>query len=129
MKKCIKAICVAGLIVTTMGMSAYAGSDYEGYCVSVAKFNGNGYSDYQTKSTAGADGYIKSDTVGGSYEVDVRMESDDGDGAWLRDVTDGTNKAIPGTSKQKKGCSVRAEFSNNITTPVNIIVDGEWKSN
>lgn len=129
MKKIIKAMLITGSALLLMGTSAFAGSSYEQYSLVVGRFNGSAFSFYQTKATAGADGYIDSNEVGGSYKVDVRMESDDGNGEWLRNVTDGTNKAIPGTSKQKKGCSVRAEFSNDITTPVDVRVMGEWKSN
>ncbi len=129
MKKIIKGMAITGAALLLMGSSALAGSSYEQYSLVVGKFNGSSFSYSQTKATGGADGYIDSYEVGGSYKVDVRMESDDGNGSWLRNVTDGTNKAIPGTSKQKKGCSVRAEFSNDITTPVDVLVIGEWKSN
>lgn len=129
MKKIVKFIGVTGVAIALIGSSAIAGSSYEEYDVRVGRFNGSGLSPEQTKSTAGADGYIKSSEVGGSYVVDVRMKSEDGNGGWLRNVSDGTQDALPGTSKQKKGCTVYAQFSNDITTPVVVQVEGEWKSN
>lgn len=109
--------------------ASFAGTSFSGYNTTVGKFNGSGYSGYQTKSISGANGQIASTSVGGDYVVDVRMNSSKGDGSWLRNVTDGTNKEVPGNSAQTTGSSVRLQFSNNINTPVDVQVSGSWKSN
>lgn len=106
-----------------------AGNKYSGYNTTVGRLNGNGYTKYQTKSTSGANGYIKSKTVGGKYLVDVRMNSSSGNGSWVRDLDDKDNRSLPGSSKTKSGCEVRAQFSNDLTTPVAVQVEGKWKSN
>ena len=129
MRKLLKGITGVVLMAAVIETASFAGTSYGKYNTVVGRFNGNGYSDYQTKVTAGADGYIKSESVGGNYVVDVRMQSSAGNGAWLRDLDDGTKAYLPGTSNQKKGCSVRAQFSNDWCTPVTVQVKGEWKSN
>ncbi len=128
-RKMLKAFAAAGVTVMLFSTVACAGTTYSGYNTTVGKLNGNGYSNYQKKTTAGANGYIKSNKVGGKYEVDARMNSTSGNGAWLRNLDDGTNASLPGNSKQIAGCSVRVQFSNDVLTPVNVQVDGEWKSN
>ncbi len=129
MKKIIKSVSVMGLAIMMFGAVAFAGTSYSGYNTTVGKFNGSGYSGYQTKSISGANGYILSTSVGGSYVVDVRMNSSSGSGSWLRNVTDGTQAELPGSSYQTSGTSVRAQFSNDINTPVDVQVVGSWKSN
>lgn len=128
-KKLIKAGAIAGIVGILVGSSAYAGTASEFYATVVGRFNGIGYSYYQTKATSGKDGYISSDRVGGNYKVDVRMENSSASGSWLRNVTDGTQKAVPGHSKHTKGSQVRLRFSNDAFTPVAVAVTGYWKSN
>lgn len=128
-KSLIKAGVIAGVVGVLLGSTAYAGTAKELYITIVGRFNGCGYSYNQTKAVGGKDGYIYSNTVGGKYKVDVRMESSSASGEWLRNVTDGTQKAVDAHSKHTKGSQVRLKFSNDITTPVNVEVDGDWKSN
>lgn len=99
------------------------------YNTTVGKFNGSGYSDYQVKAVSGANGWIESEKVGGSYTVDVRMNSSAGNGKWFRNLGDGLTGELPGNSAQVSGSNVRLRFSNDITTPVNVQVIGNWKSN
>ena len=127
--KILKAATLGCAAVMMFSTVAWAGTSYSGYNTTVGRFNGSGYSGYQTKSIAGANGYIKSTKVGGDYVVDVRMNSSAGNGAWLRNVGDNTSDYVPGKSTQLNGTSVRLEFSNDITTPVNTQVEGTWKSN
>ena len=129
MKKVIKSVLTMGIALIMFGTAAFAGASYSGYNTIVGKFNGCGYSGYQTKATGGANGYIMSTMVGGDYEVDVRMTSSSGSGSWLRNVTDGTWGELQGSSYQTSGTSVRAQFSNDISTPVDVQVTGQWKSN
>lgn len=128
-KKLIKAGAVAGIVGLLIGSTAYAGTDMKYYSTVVGRFNGCGYCNYQTKAVSGKDGYISSSKVGGKYKVDVRMESSSGSGDWLRNVTDGTQKAVKAHSKHTKGSQVRLKFSNDALTPVAVGVSGYWKSN
>ncbi|MDE6852804.1 MAG: hypothetical protein K2J67_10035 [Lachnospiraceae bacterium] len=128
-KKLIKVGAIAGIVGMLVGSTAYAGTAAHPYGTVVGRFNGYGYSSYQTKVYAGKDGYIYSTEVGGKYKVDVRMASSVGNGAWLRDVTDGTQKAVKAHSKQTKGSKIRMQFSNDALTPVTVYVEGFWKSN
>lgn len=128
-KNLIKAGAIAGMVGMLIGGTAYAGTTAKYYSTVVGRFNGSGYCGYQTKAVSGKDGYIYSDTVGGKYKVDVRMENSSASGEWLRNVTDGTQKPVKGHSKLTKGSQVRLKFSNDITTPVTVAVDGNWKSN
>lgn len=128
-KRIIKLAAVAGIAGVLLGGTAYAGTAAEYYGTVVGRFNGYGYSEYQTKVFDGKNGYIYSSTVGGKYKVDVRMASSKGNGEWLRNVTDGTQKPVKAHAKQTKGCKVRLHFSNDAFTPVTVHVGGTWKSN
>lgn len=128
-KNIFKGVTVASLATMLFAATAFAGTTSTSYNTTVGKFNGSGYSDYQTKTTGGANGWIDSTQVGGDYVVDVRMNSSAGNGSWLRNLDDGTSAALPGSSKQTAGSSIRLKFSNDLTTPVNVQVKGSWKSN
>src|SRR3712207_1377102 len=101
-----KTVLVSGLTIMMMTSTAMAGTSYSRYNTSVGRLNGNGYTGYQKKSISGANGYIKSASVGGHYVVDVRMNSSSGHGVWVRHLDDQENRSLPGSSKMKKGCSV-----------------------
>ena len=124
-----KTVVTTSLAIMMLTATAMAGNTYSNYNTTVGRLNGNGYTPYQTKSTSGANGYIKSTTVGGKYLVDVRMNSSSGNGKWVRDLDDQDNRSLPGSAKMKSVCYVRAQFSNDLTTPVAVQVAGQWKSN
>lgn len=126
LKKTVVATSLTVMMVTT---AAVAGTSYSNYNTTVGRLNGNGYTGYQAKNKAGANGYIKSTNVGGNYVVDARMNSSSGNGSWVRDLDDCENRSLPGNAKMKKGCSVRTQFSNDLNTPVAVQVTGSWKSN
>ena len=128
-KKLIKTAAVAAMAGMLVGSAAYAGTTATYYSTVVGKFNGCAYTSYQTKAVSGKNGYINSNTVGGKYKVDVRMESSSASGDWLRNVSDGTKEEIKAHSKHTKGSQIRLKFSNDALTPVSVAVDGEWKSN
>lgn len=128
-KKFLRGITATSLAAVLFTATAFAGTSTTTYNTTVGKFNGSGYSGYQTKSISGANGWLYSTMVGGNYKVDVRMNSSSGNGSWLRNVTDGTSASLPGKSTQRAGSSIRLKFSNNVTTPVNVQVVGSWKSN
>lgn len=124
-----KKFAVLGLALglLAVGGAAEAGTSYSGYNTTVGKFNGSGYTAYQTKTTSGAYGNLNSTTVGGSYTVDARMQSSTGTGAWVRSVGDNDSRTLP--NSVSSGRSARAEFSNDATTPVDVQVSGSWRSN
>lgn len=120
-----------GVAICSIGSSmVYAGTSYSSYNTTVGRFNGSGYTGYQTKTTSGANGNLRSKSVGGSYVVDARMIESNGTAAsWRRNITDNKNYALDGHYSHKKGDRVRVQFSNDLTTPVNVQVTGSWKSN
>jgi len=129
MKKFIKVGAISALLAIVMSTAAYAGTVYKNYVVAIGRFNGSGYTDEQTKKTTGTKGRIDSDTVGSDYVVDVRMQNDAGHGAWVRDLSDNMILNIPVVDALAAGTKVKLKFSNDITTPVNVVVQGQWKSN
>lgn len=118
-----------GLAVGLMafGGAVQAGTSYSSYDTTVASFNGSGYTGYQTKTNAGTYGNLNSSNVGGSYTVDARMQASSGTGAWARSVTDSDSRNL--SNSVPKGTSARVQFSNDVTTPVNVQVTGSWRSN
>ncbi len=50
-----------------------ASTRYKNYDTTVGKLNGNGYTGYQTKIVSGANGTLRSNSVGGKYKVDVQV--------------------------------------------------------
>ena len=121
---------LTGVLAIATSVSVSAGTTYTGYNTTVGDQNGSGYTGYdQEKTTRGANGNIKSGSVGGIYVVDVRMQDQQGNnGAWTRNVTDGTNASLGGHTNHIKGDLMRAEFSNDIGTPVDVQVTGSWRS-
>jgi len=127
----IKTAVITSAVVLLLGSSAYAGTTMEDYGTTVGRFNGSGFTSYQTKTYTSEKGFLYSNAVGGNYTVDVRMVSSARKKAkWVRDVDDNTHYSIP-TNKDtiKKGNNVRLEFSNDLTTPVRVEVEGQWMSN
>lgn len=125
--KNVLAICAVLTLGSTM---VYAGTSYKTYSTTVGRFNGNGYTAYQTKSISGANGGLSSHNVGADYVVDVRMQEDDGTaGSWTRNVDDNSYYDLDGNVNHKQGDYIRLHFSNDWNTPVAVQVDGSWKSN
>ena len=130
MKKIIRFIIPTVCIIVVMGVLSYAGTSYSKYNTTVGRFNGNGYTGFQKKAWSGANGVLKSSSVGGGYHVDARMIDTKGHvGKWTRRVNSKRTYTLGGNSKHRKGKSVRVQFSNDLTTPVAVQVTGKWKSN
>lgn len=122
-------LAVLGLVVGlfTFAGIAEAGTSYTSYSTSVGKFNGNGYTAYQTKTTTGATGNLRSTSVGGKYTVDARMQASSGTGSWVRSVNSNETRNL--SNSVSKGSSARVQFSNDLSTPVAVQVSGTWRSN
>lgn len=128
MKKISKVLLTVFLFILLSGTAVFAGTTATVYSTMVARLNGSGYTPYQTKAYTGNSGVLYSETVGGGYVVDARMEGAY-DAAWIRDVNDYQTRTLPSNSNQKAGSSIRVQFSNDWNTPVNVLVEGDWKSN
>lgn len=128
--KVTKVIAIGLCCVTLLGITALAGTKFEFYDTTVGKVNGNGYTGFQTKVTTGAAADLYSYIVGGNYEVDVRqIDTKGNNGSWCRNVVDDQDRFVDGHSGHTAGSSVRLQFSNNLTTVVDIQVQGQWASN
>lgn len=129
MRKFFKTGLACFCFVMMLGFTAQAGTEFADFNTTVGKFNGSGYTGTQRKAYSGANGYVSTSSVGGGYSVDARMVSGNIKGGWTRGISGNCGQELPGNSQQKKGKNVRVQFSNNITTPVNVQVTGRWKSN
>lgn len=120
---------LAFLLLTTL---AFATSGLSAWCI-VPALNGSANSeDTGVKETTGSSAYLYSATVGGGYEVDCRQRdlSNNVSGAWTRDISSVNNAAyLEGVSRMFAGHEVYLQFSNNLTTPVRVEVNGSWDSN
>ncbi|MBS2771894.1 hypothetical protein PNH38_14410 [Anoxybacillus rupiensis] len=127
MKK--KKITILGLAIglIAFGGAVQAGTSWSEYNTTVGKFNGSGYTGYQTKAYSGTYGELNSSVVGGSYTVDARMQASSGTGSWVRSVTDSDYRTLP--NSVPSGIECRVQFSNDLTTPVDVQVSGKWRSN
>lgn len=127
MKK--KKLAVLGLAVGLLASAgaAQAGYSYSSYDTQVGSFNGSGYTNYQTKSNGAAYATLISKTVYDKYTVDARETGHSGPASWRRDVTDNRTYSLP--SIQGSGYDAIVQFSNDVTTPVNVRVTGSWASN
>lgn len=124
-KKVLTGVLAFGLL--TVGMGANAGTALIDYSTTVGAFNGSGYTDYQTKVTGKMEGYLNSQNVGGDYKVDGRMTASSGTGSWVR-IDDNLSYIIP-NSISAGNSTVRMQFSNDLTTPKQVQVTGNWASN
>lgn len=131
-KKALRSIgtlTLAFLLLTTL---AFATSGLSAWCI-VPALNGSANSeDTGVKETTGSSAYLYSATVGGGYEVDCRQRdlSNSVSGAWTRDISSVNNAAyLEGVSRMFAGHEACLQFSNNLTTPVRVEVNGSWDSN
>jgi hypothetical protein len=94
----------------------------------VGAFNGSSYTDYQTKQYSGGKVILNMDEVESSYTVDVRVQHYNGSGTgWVQSVTD--NETIQWSSPYTSGNKERLQFSNDLTTPVQVTINGDWTNN
>ncbi|MBC6308863.1 hypothetical protein HCJ66_04755 [Listeria sp. FSL L7-1582] len=127
MKKMIAATLVLGFLgVFTVSGFVNAGTTKVNYSTTVGKLNGSGYTGYQAKTTAGTKADLYSLKTG-NYNVDVRTTSSGSNGTWSRDVNNATTRQL--SNSHNKGTNVRLQFSNDITTTVNVQASGSWRSN
>lgn len=128
MKKATKILLTTFVFMLLSGTAVLAGTTSTNYLTVVAKLNGYGYSNFQTKTYTGNTGSMYSSSVGGGYVVDVRMVGPS-NAEWIRDLNDYQSRSLPSNSSQTAGSSIRLQFSNDWNTPVDVLVSGTWKSN
>lgn len=117
-------------ILVSSSITAFAGTTYSVYDLTVGRFNGSAYTGYQDKAVTGSAAGLVSEFVGGNYTLDVRQVGANGNtGDWKRNVGDSQQSSIDGDAGQTAGSSVRLQFSNSLTTIQNIQTNGTWKSN
>ncbi|WP_242257256.1 hypothetical protein [Bacillus cereus group sp. BfR-BA-01379] len=111
-----------GLSLTSIASAREVGN----YNTTVGSFNGSGYTGGLKKETSNRDGIVNSSSVGGGYKVDARLQKTDGkqSGSWARSIGNGDRVTLGNSIGS--GLSTRVQFSNNITTPVNVQVSGSW---
>lgn len=128
MKKISMILCIA-IFTLLIGTYVQAGATvFEPYNTTVGKFNGSGYTGYQTKSKSGVAGEIYVTSVGGGYKVDARQISSSSNGSWSTNIDNNTTyRTLPNSINA--GSSTRVQFSNDITTPVTVQVTGQFRSN
>ncbi|MGX4667946.1 hypothetical protein JNUCC74_01840 [Cerasibacillus sp. JNUCC 74] len=128
MKKSSKKLATLGLatiLLLTSGGLISAGTSYESYNVDVPRMNGSANTNNQTKSKTDARADLKVSTLGKALDARVRS-SDGGTGKWVRVSTTGTF-TLP--NSVKKGKKAHVQFSNDLSTIVNVRVAGSWRSN
>lgn len=130
-KKIVKATAIAIGCVSVLATTALAGTAKSDYDVIVKKFNGSSYTSSQYKATTGEKGFIYFEFIGGGYVVDCRMEdfTSNSKGAWIQNARQGDSDYLPSTLSQRKGDQMSTYISNELFTPVDVRVYGQWASN
>ncbi|MFT3860333.1 hypothetical protein [Micropruina sp.] len=100
---------------------------YSNYDTTVGAMMGQGYSGSQTKTSTGAQGTIKSGTVGGGYTLMVALQRTDtqADGTAVR-IDDNQTKYL--NNSISKGAKARLHFTNDWNTLVNVQVSGQFRA-
>lgn len=126
MQQRTRRLMAAGILATVcLGTtSAVAGTSFREYSTTVGKFNGKGYTSYQTKSYSDKAGDLRSSSVGGNYKVDARMIPE---GVGISGVTDNSEYKL--NTNLDSGKSARVELNNGVFTRVDVQVSGTWRSN
>jgi hypothetical protein len=124
----ILAACAMAAVLMGGAGAAWAGTSWATFNTTVGKFNGSGYTGNQTKTTGGAYVQLKNLAVGGSYVVDARAQQQNGSnsGAWANNLGDGATANL--SNSINAGVSTRVQFSNELLTPVDVQVQGSWRS-
>lgn len=134
MKKIKKSSAVLGLSLALLGIGGVAQASYtfSSFNLTVPKINGSAYTAYQTMAsdTSGEEFDVIVDSVGGGYKVDLRVNYSDGrNSSWVRDVSSGYSKTLTSYYPAEKGTKTRLQFSNDLTTYVDVQVKGKWRNN
>jgi hypothetical protein len=129
MKKKLLGLTLAGAILTAGSLQVAASTviprNIDDYSTTVGRFNGDGYTDGLKKINTNQNAICNSSSVGGDYNVDVRIERTDGSepSGWER-IGDNDRQSIPNSIGAD--LYTRLHFSNDATTPVNVQVSGTW---
>lgn len=126
-KRLSATVAITAILAGGAGASAWAATTYSSYDTTVGRLGGSGYSGSQTKSSTGAQGTIKSVTVGGGYSLMVALQRTDTgkDGTAVR-IDDNQTKFL--NNEIEKGAKARLHFTNDWNTLVNVQADGKFRA-
>lgn len=129
-KRIISVISVCLVCLTLFLLTAFASTAYQNYLVDVPKMNGSATTTNQIKTKTAYSGNINVTAVGGGKKLDCRMvDNDNGDkGAWLMNVTTGSNGVLYSRASHLQGHSMCVLFSNKLTTLVDVTTYGSWRA-
>lgn len=127
--KILSAVLLVIVCVATICTTAFAGNSYSGFNHDVPKFNDAVETSRQTKAVTSRSGQIIFDYVGGGYKVDCRMvDQEDNRGAWVYNLVSGSDELLPSRASHTAGEKVHVYISSKLTTPVDVHVYGDWRS-
>ncbi|MGM0836762.1 MAG: hypothetical protein ACQEV7_11440 [Bacillota bacterium] len=122
-RKIIGTTCLTLSLLTLAGISQAAVS--HGYSETVGKFNGSAYT-YYYKNTEVHNIELNSYTVGGDYTVDARPQIKDWTTYYKWATIDDWQNVAWQYPFADDGGEVRIQFSNDLSTPVNVNVTGRF---
>ncbi|MBO5066062.1 MAG: hypothetical protein J6D06_08120 [Clostridia bacterium] len=126
--KISKVIAICLVCLSLFSMSAFALTSYQHYIVDVPAVNGSVQTTTQTKSKTGYSGNIRVDAVGGGKKLDCRMRDEDKSaGAWVNNITTGSEETLLSRASHEKGDKMHVYFSNKLTTVVAVTTSGYWR--
>lgn len=125
-----KIMAVLGVCLIASSIPVLASITYSPYSLKVAPFNTSEWTESQVKANPWQGADIKSTSVGGGYKVDARMIGSGAYGPWTRGIVSGKQYSATAISdKHVVGTKTQLEFSNGLTTPVQVAISGTWRSN
>ena len=117
---------VAGAMLLGGAGAALAGTTEASYSTTVGRFNGNGYTAYQTKAGSGTAAKLWVESIGADYGVDAWLNSPSGGPIGWSRMGDRTYADL--YNNVPAGKPARVQFSNDALTPVAVQVSGVWRS-
>ena len=131
-KKVVRFLGVSLLLSMMMCTAAFATSGLSAFCLLPPNNTNRFGAGVGTKEAPGSSAYLYDAMVGGGYEVDARQWDDEIElaGPWTRDVSTTNNECyLVGKPKMYEGHTIKIEFSSDLLTFVDVVVDGRWDTN
>lgn len=126
--KITKVIAVCLVCLSLFSMSAFALTSYQDYLVDVPAVNGSVETSTQIKTKTGYSGNIDVYAVGGGKKLDCRMRNaDKSAGAWVNNITTGSQETLLSRASHVAGNRMHVYFSNKLTTVVAVTTSGSWR--
>lgn len=125
LKKKLAILLVGGGLLLTGGLVS-AGTSYEYYTETVPRFNGTAYTDSQKKATSNKAADLQVSTIGKAMDARLWGTNANWIGPWKRVSTTGNYTLY---NSVPAGEFPAVQFSNDLTTSVNVLIAGQWRSN